>query len=633
MLTIRKRSLPAFAFLAACLVLTGCGPPGVRALHKGDHLIQSGKYQEAVETLKRATNLLAGEALPLQAKARNLLGLAFQRAGNAAGAGECYAQALALDRNTAAEANYNLGCLEMDRTNWTAAKDAFTTYTNLRPRDWNGFMQLGLANYRLATMRSPSTAEFRQLSFENARKAFEFSQRIQASAGAWNNLAMIDLMRRPNPPRDVISNAVVKLKAALDRDPRYAPALLNLAVLYDPVGPYKYGDVQMAIEAYRKYAALEPAPPSASQVAALAADLDQTRRFNAQFHGHTLEMPPAGATSSSNGLTVTFKNPPDKRTNPPQRGTTPPAGPPPVETPAPTPTPTPPRPPAYQPAPPVIYVPPAANVPPPKPEESPPSRLPPNAPASNPPVAAPSGNPSPAASNMAPLSTKPPAPTNVALTSTPFHKPSLLARLFGAKSKPAEDGAESASGGDVKPARVTPLPTPRAAIHYAAPPVSTNQGNRAEAGRLVRQGAAAEKESRWKDAVDNYEEAVKADPADYQACEALGLAAIKADEHTIALEAFHHALALDAESADARYGYAWALQKEDFPQDAANELEKLLAHHPNEARAHLLLGNLYAQKLSQPDFAREHYLKVLDEEPQNPQAPALRAWLKNNPAP
>jgi tetratricopeptide (TPR) repeat protein len=177
------------------------------------------------------------------------------------------------------------------------------------------------------------------------------------------------------------------------------------------------------------------------------------------------------------------------------------------------------------------------------------------------------------------------------------------------------------------------LPAPRAAIHYAAPPVSTNQGNRAEAGRLARQAAAAEKDSRWKDAVDKYEEAVKADPADYQACEALGLAAIKAEEYTAALEGFHHALALDAESADARYGYAWALQKEDFSQDAANELEKLLARHPNEARAHLLLGNLYAQKLSQPDFARGHYLKVLEEDPQNPQGPALRAWLKNNPAP
>jgi tetratricopeptide (TPR) repeat protein len=621
--------------LAACLGLTGCGPPGIRALHKGDHLIQSGKYPEAVETLRTATNLLGRDALPVQAKARNLLGLAFQHTGNAARARECYLQALALDRNGAAEANFNLGCLELDLTNWNAAKDAFTTYTSLRPQDGNGFMKLGLANYRLATTKAPATADLRQLGFENARKAFESSQRIQATAAAWNNLALIDLLRRPNPSRDAVSNAVVKLKAALDRDPRYAPALFNLGVVYDPAGPYKYGDVQMAIDAYHKYAALEPAPPLASQVALLITDLDQSRRFNAQFHGQRVEMPSA-TTSSSNGLTITYKSLPDKRTNVPQRATLPTTGPLPIETPPPSPTPaptpTPARPSAYQPAPPVSYVPPVANIPPPKPEQLPPARLPTNAPASNPPVAASSVNPSPAASNIAPSATRATAETNVPLASTPARKPSLLARLFGAKSKPGA-GAESASVGDVKSARVTPLPAPHAAIHYAAPPVSTNPGNRAEADRLAKQGAAAEKDSRWKDAVDNYEEAVKADPADYEACEALGLASIKAEEYVVALEAFHHALALDSESPNARYGFAWALQKEDFFQDAANELEKLLAHHPDEVRAHLLLGNLYSQKLGQPDFARGHYLKVLEKDPQNPQAPALRAWLKNNPTP
>ena len=97
---------------AACLVLTGCGPPGLRALRKGDRLVQSGKYDEAIEALTQATNLLANEALPVQAKARNLLGLAYHRGGNAARARACYEAALALDRNGAAEADYNLGCLE-----------------------------------------------------------------------------------------------------------------------------------------------------------------------------------------------------------------------------------------------------------------------------------------------------------------------------------------------------------------------------------------------------------------------------------------------------------------------------------------------------------------------------------------
>jgi tetratricopeptide (TPR) repeat protein len=177
------------------------------------------------------------------------------------------------------------------------------------------------------------------------------------------------------------------------------------------------------------------------------------------------------------------------------------------------------------------------------------------------------------------------------------------------------------------------LPAPHAAVHYAAPPVSTNRGNRPEAARLAGLGAAAEKESRWKDAVDSYEQAVKADPADYEACEALGLAAIKSEDYAVALEALHHALVLKPQSPNARYDYAWALEKKDYSQDAANELEKLLAQDPDQTRAHLLLGNLYSQKLGQPDLARAHYLKVLEKDPQNVQAAALRAWLQNNPGP
>jgi tetratricopeptide (TPR) repeat protein len=170
-------------------------------------------------------------------------------------------------------------------------------------------------------------------------------------------------------------------------------------------------------------------------------------------------------------------------------------------------------------------------------------------------------------------------------------------------------------------------------LHYAAPPAATNAGNRAEAERLTREGAAAERESRTKEAMASYAQAVKADPAYYEACEDLGMAAIRSEEYAVALEALHHALALDPGSANARYGYAWALEKKDYFQDAANELERLLAQHPDETRGDLLLGNLYAQELGQPDLARGHYKKVLEKNPDSSQAPALRAWLQNNPAP
>jgi tetratricopeptide (TPR) repeat protein len=157
------------------------------------------------------------------------------------------------------------------------------------------------------------------------------------------------------------------------------------------------------------------------------------------------------------------------------------------------------------------------------------------------------------------------------------------------------------------------------------------EGNRESAARLRALGAAAEKESRWKDALANYQEAVKEDPQYYEARLALGLAAIKTEDFALALEALNRAVALNPDSADARYAYAWALVKKDYFQDAANELEKLLARHPDELRAHLLLGNLYAQQLGQPDLAREHYKKVLETDPHNAQATAIRFWLQGNP--
>jgi hypothetical protein len=45
----------------------------------------------------------------------------------------------------------------------------------------------------------------------------------------------------------------------------------------------------------------------------------------------------------------------------------------------------------------------------------------------------------------------------------------------------------------------------------------------------------------------------------------------------------------------------------------------------------LALGNLYAQQFHQLAKARQHYLKVLERDPHNPQAGTIRFWLAANP--
>jgi hypothetical protein len=43
------------------------------------------------------------------------------------------------------------------------------------------------------------------------------------------------------------------------------------------------------------------------------------------------------------------------------------------------------------------------------------------------------------------------------------------------------------------------------------------------------------------------------------------------------------------------------------------------------------LGNLFAGEFENPAQARAHYLKVLEQDPHNPQATAIRYWLVAHP--
>jgi Tfp pilus assembly protein PilF len=97
------------------------------------------------------------------------------------------------------------------------------------------------------------------------------------------------------------------------------------------------------------------------------------------------------------------------------------------------------------------------------------------------------------------------------------------------------------------------------------------------------------------------------------------------------LSAYENALALQPESLDARYNFGLLLKQSGFTTDAADELEKLIARYPNDARAHLALANLYAQQLNDNARAREHYLKVLEIDPRNAQANDIRRWVAEHP--
>jgi tetratricopeptide (TPR) repeat protein len=170
--------------------------------------------------------------------------------------------------------------------------------------------------------------------------------------------------------------------------------------------------------------------------------------------------------------------------------------------------------------------------------------------------------------------------------------------------------------------------SPLKAVRYAyrSPPKPAS-GNHGAAERAFAQGVQAQRANRLAEAVQAYRQATQVDPGFFEAHYNLGLAAYEARNLQQSLVAYENALAISPESADARYNFALALREAGYLQDAAKELENLLAGRPDETRAHLVLANLYSQKLNQPQLARLHYLRVLEIEPRHPQATTVRYWL------
>ncbi|MGD0259426.1 MAG: tetratricopeptide repeat protein [Verrucomicrobiota bacterium] len=177
----------------------------------------------------------------------------------------------------------------------------------------------------------------------------------------------------------------------------------------------------------------------------------------------------------------------------------------------------------------------------------------------------------------------------------------------------------------------SPPPNGPAARYAYKSPAQPAPGNRSEAEHLFAQGVQAQQAHRLAQAMQSYRLATQLDPTLFEAHYNLGLTATEAGNLPAALAAYEDALAVQPQSLDARYNFALVLKQANCLGDAVNELERVLASYPNETRAHLALGNLYAQQFHQLAKARQHYLRVLELEPHNPQAGTIRFWLAANP--
>jgi tetratricopeptide (TPR) repeat protein len=591
------RTLRGVVVLAAAgMLLTGCGPPGKRELRRGEELVQAGQFAQAIGPLKDVTQVLTTAPRASQAKAWNLLGLAYHGAGKLDEASRAYGQALKLDRDNAA-VDYNLGCLRMDQSNYVAAVEYLTTFAALRPKDYNGYLKLGEAGYHLALTR---TGAERSRQMESAKRDLDAADKLHPTAEAANLLGLIDLQRRASGT-EPIKAAQADFELALRRDPQYPPALLNLAILLQ-----KYlKQPRQALDKYHDYLALQPPPPHTNEVEKLARQLDLDIRITiTPGQGERPAAPPARNSAAPTNIgpvktkVAPVENPVAQAAAPARL-----------------------RAPALEEAPSAPAAPPRAS--PPAPPPTPPpkeAQLPP------PPSAAPAVLP---AESSASVNTAKPdnALTMVETVPPPEAVPRKTLgqklnplRWFGGKPKTAADGSDA-----------EPAPVPKGERYNYPLPVTPIPGNRTQSERLTAQATQDRQQGRLAEALRGYQAAIEVDPTYFPARLALGLAAIDARDYPRALEALDRALELRENSADARYAFAWTLQKRGYYEDAAKELERLLATHPQEVRACLLLGNLYAEKLGRPKSAREQYARVLELDPQNPQAGTIRAWIGKAP--
>jgi len=604
MATIKNHAAFKLIIVIGCAaMLAGCKPPGPKALLDGKRLLEKGRTAEAIERLQVATELLRTNA-----QAWNYLGVAYHQANQSLNASNAYRRALLISPDLM-EARLNLGTLYFEQGRANEAKSEFNTYTLSRPHAPEGFQRLAAAELQLR--------EFPQAEL-HVRRALELDGNNPESL---NTLGMIQLQKAR--PRD----AALSFTAALQKRSGYAAALLNLAI----VTHQQLGDRATALKLYRQYIQLTPRPADADSV------MEVIRQVEA-------ELTPA---------------------QPAPRVAAPPVPPPVTQLAAAKPIPT--NPVVSKPAPAPVAKPetvvakPVVASPAPAPVRPPPTvvSLPPE------PVirTAPAAETQVAVSKPAP----PSKPIETAVVDLPrvaetpkaekhgFFQSINPANLFRGSKQPVTPlpasqvprQPEPVAARPVVPAsQEAPETTSKQSPALAQPaPASggsfprynysgagnTATGDRAKAQGFAAKGSDAMAAKQYAEAASAFRSAAEADPSWFQAQLNHSAAALQGGRVTESLRAGEIALALKPDSPEARYNFALALRRGNYVVDAAIELERLLILSPDNADAHLLLGNIYAEQLRQPDKARPHYFRLLELKPSHPQSTAVRFWLKANP--
>lgn len=217
--------------------------------------------------------------------------------------------------------------------------------------------------------------------------------------------------------------------------------------------------------------------------------------------------------------------------------------------------------------------------------------------------------------------TQPAERTEVALNSAP----QSTSAAGGLQANPPGRERQN-SAASTPPAEPRPVYSRYTYRLNAAPP----RGDREAAQEAYAQAINARRSGRSAEAIGYFSRAAELDRSWYSAQYNAGMQAFQSADWPTALSSFEAAAMIDPDSASARFMFANALQKANYPNDARDQLERLLESDPDNVQAHLLLANVLAQDLKETAAATVAYQKVLELNPQHSQATAIRYWLKEN---
>jgi len=588
--TIKKEGLflPVVALVAAGL-LVSCGHSGKGSLVEGEQLLREGKTDQAIQILKKVST-----ASPDDWRIFNLLGMAHHRAGNHAAAMRAYKKVEDIVKRDASLIHavnvvyYNRGRLYLDAGKAAEAARELATYTIGAQRSFAGYYWRGTAE--LLAAKQLGRQEMLDRAERSLRRAIELKPN---SAAAFNRLALVSLQRGDT------QRALAGLQRSRQIDAKFAPAILNLAILHQrhPIGDPKQAK-QKALQFYLEYLALDDEKLVRKEAAQQALN-----RLNNELHPALLAglgtgaeltspapvVPPIGRLMESNQVVAVrfprggngplrgtiISNLPPRTLRPALPQVRSPAEPQPAVS-----TPKQPKPPAE-----VVQIP------------EPPKPVKPVAPPKPAPII-----PKPEIPQV--VKVEPPQPVPV----TPKPEP----------SKPQEIEE--------------PLPNlPNIARYQYQKQVLPKKGDRDAANKHFKKALHSHKLNQLKVAMEGYRKALAADPGYQQAYANLALAAYQAGDLSAALKAYEVALTLNPLSLDSRYHFALALHKGKYYIDAAHELDRLLRDYPEHLSGHLQMANLLDKQLEQPRRARTHYAKIIKLNPSHAQASSIRQWLSEHP--